>query len=155
MSGMAEQGGTAGAEQVRVLVADDEAIIRILLNHVLTAQSYEVVLAEDGQEAIEILQRERFDLVITDITMPRATGMDVLHTSKTVDPACPVMLITGFPSEDLISQMYGAGAEEYIPKPFDLQSIKDAVARLLARKQGVESENRVREAVPAYGYQTA
>ena len=120
----------------RILAVDDEEVIRILLKEILSDEGYEVATVSDGQEAIEVLERERFDLVMTDLVMPRANGIEVLHTSKRVNPGCPVIVITGYPSVETVVKLMMLGAADYITKPFNIDVVKVTVAKLLARRGG-------------------
>ena len=77
-----------------ILVVDDEASIRNLLTDVLSKQGYEVTTAADGETAIDLLERDHFGLVISDLAMPGANGIQVLLSAKRVDPDYPVIIIT-------------------------------------------------------------
>ncbi|MCH8062326.1 MAG: response regulator [Chloroflexi bacterium] len=116
----------------RILVVDDDQVLLDVLNEILTLRGHEVVTAVDGQEAIELLHTERFDLIITDIVMPRKTGVDVLNEARDIDPRYPVIVITGNPSEETTEKLIRVGAYEFIVKPFDNDRVLTAVTKLLA-----------------------
>ncbi len=118
----------------RILVADDEILIRTLLTEVLTEDGYEVTTAEDGAQAIALLEKERFDLAISDIVMPRANGIEVLLAARQLDPECPVIMITGYPSVDTVIRLVRLGSADYITKPFNVDLIKLTVAKILEMK---------------------
>ena len=132
----AEQSNSAGADDSaligRILVADDDQTLLKLLKEILTSRGHEVVTVVDGQEAIDRLQTERFDLVITDIVMPRKTGVDVLKKARDIDPRYPVIVITGNASEETTEKLIRVGAYEFIVKPFDNERVLTAVTKLLA-----------------------
>src|SRR3954468_16077545 len=90
---------TASA-RARLLVVDDDALMRKLLGRVLSAKGYDVSMAEDGQQAKDLLARARFDLILTDVHMPRMDGIGVLRTVRELDPDFPVILFTASPSAD-------------------------------------------------------
>ena len=115
----------------RILVVDDEEVIRTLLREILTGEGYEVTTADDGQEAVELLEQQRFDLVMTDLVMPRANGVEVLQTSKRVNPGCPVVIVTGYPSVETVVRLVRLGAADYLTKPFNVDVVKVTVAKLL------------------------
>ena len=119
----------------RILVVDDEEPMRKLLDEMLTLGGHEVVTAVDGQDGIERLQKERFDLIITDIVMPLKTGVDVLKKARDIDPRYPVIVITGNASEETIEKLIRVGAYEFIVKPFDNDRLLIAVTKLLAIKK--------------------
>ena len=116
----------------RILVVDDDQAILDVLNRILTSKGHEVVTAADGQEAIDLLQTERFDLIVTDIVMPRKNGIDVLNKARDIDPRYPVIVITGNPSEETTEKLIRIGAYEFIVKPFDNDRVLTAVTKLLA-----------------------
>ena len=117
--------------KARILVVDDEELIRDLLKMVLIDEGYTVVTAADGEEAIERLNKSPFDLVITDLVMPKANGVEVLRAAKGIDPDYPVMVITGYPSVETVTKLVRLGAGDYLTKPFNLDVVKVTVAKLL------------------------
>ncbi|MBW2230731.1 MAG: sigma-54-dependent Fis family transcriptional regulator [Deltaproteobacteria bacterium] len=127
----------------RILVVEDENAIRLALKGLLTREGYEVVLAEDGESAIEIQKREVFDLVLTDLALGRgASGMDVLKAAKELRPETAVVMITAHGSEKIAVEAMKAGAEDYVPKPFDNDELRVVVRRALDRHR-LERENRL------------
>ena len=122
----------------RILVVDDEVIIRALLTEVLEEEGYQVTTADDGEQAIRLLKRGRFDLIIADIIMPRANGIEVLLAAKRLDSDSPVIMITGYPSVNTAVRLVNLGATDYITKPFNVDLIKVTVAKVLEvrRMQG-------------------
>ncbi len=112
------------AQPARVLVVDDERSMRALLDIVLRREGYEVVLADDGRSAIEVLQARAVDLVISDIKMPDVSGVEVLRAAKQADPDLPVVMITAFASTDTAVEAMRLGACDYLSKPFDVDELK-------------------------------
>ncbi|MGE5358532.1 MAG: sigma-54-dependent transcriptional regulator, partial [Bacteroidales bacterium] len=117
--------------QARVLVVDDERSMRELLQIVLRREGYEVVLAESGAAAIGALERQRFDLLISDIKMPDMTGVDVLRAAKGIDPDIVAMMITAFASTETAIEAMRLGACDYLNKPFDVDELKIKVREKL------------------------
>ena len=115
----------------RILVVDDEESIRDLLRLVLTGEGYSVVTANDGEEAIEHLEAQRFDLVITDLVMPKVNGIEVLRAAKRIDSNFPVIVITGYPSVETVTELVRLGAGDYLTKPFNVDVVLVTVAKLL------------------------
>ena len=126
---------TDGLRSARILVVDDEVVIQALLTEILTEEGYRVALAGDGKRAIDLLNREPFDLVITDIVMPHANGVEVLLAAKRLDPALPVVMITGYPSVNTAVRLASLGAVDYITKPFHTDLIKVTVAKVLEMRR--------------------
>ncbi len=123
--------GQGESRPARILVVDDEESIRDLLRLVLTGEGYSVITANDGKEAIEYLEAQRFDLVITDLVMPRVNGVEVLRAAKRIDPNYPVMVITGYPSVETVTKLVRLGAGDYLTKPFNIDVVRVTVAKLL------------------------
>ena len=124
----------AGDRPARVLVVDDEASIRNLLEALLAPQGYEVTVACDGDAAKLFLERMTFEVVITDYLIPgRLNGIDVLRFAKEMNAACQVVVITGNHGPEVQEKAIAFGAADYIPKPFSLGVISQAVANAAGR----------------------
>jgi DNA-binding NtrC family response regulator len=121
--------------QGTLLVADDEAAIRESLGEVLREEGYEVVEAVDGTEAIKALQGRDFDLVIADLRMPGADGLEVLRRTREVSPQTLVILITAYASLETAVEALRQGAHDYIMKPLIFEDVLGKVRRLLDYKQ--------------------
>ena len=124
----------ASVRPSRILVVDNDADIRALLSELLSEEGYEVTTASGGRQAISILDQDRFDLIITDIMMPEVNGMEVLLAARQIDPECPVIMITGYPSAETIERLTTLGASDYITKPFSADMIKQTVRKFLELK---------------------
>ena len=108
----------------RILVVDDERSMRELLAIVLRREGYEVLLAESGRAAIEALEHEPIDLLISDIKMPDLSGVDVLRAAKRIDQDILGIMITAFASTDTAVEAMRLGACDYLSKPFDIDLLK-------------------------------
>ena len=132
---MTETEPTAERRQPRILVVDDERSMRELLAIVLRREGYEVLLAENGRLAIETLEREPVDLLISDIKMPDLTGVDVLRAAKRIDPDILAIMITAFASTETAVEAMRLGACDYLSKPFDVDVLKMKVREKLESRQ--------------------
>ncbi|HSB60370.1 MAG TPA: sigma-54 dependent transcriptional regulator [Vicinamibacteria bacterium] len=124
----------------RVLVVDDEASMREVLEITLRNSGHQVVVAEGGDAALEHLRRDTFDLVITDLRMRRTDGMAVLRAAKEHHPHTIGLVMTAFASTETAVEAMKLGAYDYITKPFKLDEIKLTIAKALERKR-LEEEN--------------
>ena len=120
---------------VKVLVIDDEAIVRVSCERVLQPEGYEVVATSRGDEAIELMEREKFDIVLTDLKMPDMDGLEVLKIIKKRWPDVQVIIITGYGTISTAVQAIKLGAYEYIEKPFTPEDILRVVKSALEEKQ--------------------
>ena len=125
----------------RVLVVDDERSMRELLSIMLRRDGHEVLLAQDGAVAIEMLQRERVDVLITDIRMPEVSGVDVLREAKRIDPDVISIVMTAFASTDTAVEALRLGAADYVNKsPSAANELRLRVRRELERRH-LQREN--------------
>jgi DNA-binding NtrC family response regulator len=127
----------------RILVVEDERAIQIALSGLLRRAGYEVEVSGTGQDAISRLVEHRFDLVLTDLALGNGpNGMDVLLAAKNHRPETSVVMITAHGSEKIAVDAMKAGADDYVPKPFDNDEIRLVVQRALDRHR-LERENRL------------
>jgi two-component system response regulator PilR (NtrC family) len=112
------------ARPARILVVDDERSMRELLAIVLRREGYEVLLAENGRAAIETLEREPVDILISDIKMPDVSGVEVLRAAKQIDKNILGIMITAFASTETAVEAMRLGACDYLSKPFDVDLLR-------------------------------
>jgi CheY-like chemotaxis protein len=126
---MSNQTKDQKAKNNKVLIADDDPTIRMMVQSILEAEGYNVVAAEDGRQASEFLEQRDFasDLafIVLDVMMPGMTGLDVLTRIKlhSVTSAIPVIMLTGENKDSDIMAGYEQGADYYITKPFTRQQL--------------------------------
>ncbi len=120
----------------RVLVIDDEAIVRVSCKRVLEPAGYEVEVTERGQEALKLLQERPFDIVVTDLLMPDMDGLEVLRQIKQQWPRMPVIIITGYGTVSTAVQAVKLGAYDVVEKPFSPETILKVVQKALEERSG-------------------
>jgi two-component system response regulator PilR (NtrC family) len=125
----------------RVLVVDDERSMRELLAIMLKQAGHDVTVADGGKAAIEALNNDAFDLVITDLRMREIDGLAVLRAAKEHSPQTVVLVITAFASTETAVEAMKLGAYDYLTKPFKLDEIKLTIANALERKR-LQDENQ-------------
>ncbi len=134
----------------RLLVVDDEQIALSNLERVLTREGYEVVLEQTGTGALARIEKETFDIVLTDLRMDKVDGMQLLKTSRTRHPNTEVIMITGYATAETAVEAMKQGAFYYIAKPFRLEEVKKVVSEAM-QKIRLRDENRLlREEVQSY-----
>src|SRR3954462_10915472 len=128
---------TAAADRrpPRILVVDDERSMRELLAIVLRREGYEVLLAENGRGAIDMLEHESVDLLISDIKMPDLSGVEVLRAAKRLDQNILGIMITAFASTETAVEAMRLGACDYLSKPFDIDLLKMKVREKIENRQ--------------------
>ena len=123
-----------------ILVVDDEKGMRDFLAIMLQKEGHEVMVADCGEAALEMIRREIFDLVLSDIRMRRISGMEVLREVKACHPDTVVIMITAFASPETAVEAMKEGAYDYISKPFDVESVRITIQRALERRN-LKEEN--------------
>lgn len=134
-------------EGSRVLIVDDEAVIRDGLKRVLEGQNFSVDTCASGYRAIEILQQREFDLIITDLKMPGMSGIEVLKSVRALQPDIPVILITGYATIDTAVEAMKNGASDYISKPFAPDLLLEKVQNSLRQRSTSPDDLCLREEV--------
>jgi putative two-component system response regulator len=132
----------------RVLVIDDEGVIRGLMMEILESAGYEVTGAETAERALSLLDVEDFDLVISDVVMPGLSGLELLERVHALRASLPVVLVTGAGTYDTLSQALDHGAAGLITKPFAHADLKLAAAHALDRASRSREELRERVLAP-------
>ena len=132
------------SKKPQILIVDDELNIRRILQMAFDKAGYDAVTAEDGRTALIELEKQRFEAVITDVTMPGMTGYELQRLINEAAPEIPVIIMTAFGTIPQAVAAIRNGAFEYITKPFDLEHLKKVVAS--AVDQGNEPKKQVRKA---------
>jgi CheY-like chemotaxis protein len=113
----------------KILLVEDEPITRTHLSELLRNEGYDVDEVGDGTEAVKILDKQRFDLVITDFSMPQLDGARLAERIHRKTPDTPVIFTTGYISEDCARALV-AGVAEVIPKPIDPKTLLSTIKRI-------------------------
>lgn len=118
-----------------ILVVDDDDVIRETLHELLSA-NYSCQTADTAEEALKKLEGQRFDVVLTDISMPGLNGMELLKRVVEKYPGTPVIIISGHSDQDHAQGLIRRGAFDYLLKPFRLEVVESSVRRAIEQRQG-------------------
>ena len=118
-----------------ILVADDDPYIRELLNEFLTGEGFEVSQAASGQDVLQAIMGQTYDLILMDMRMPEMTGLDVLKQLHAKKVEVPVILMTAYGSSNIAIQATQLGAYDYITKPFELDDVLLTINRYFERQR--------------------
>lgn len=121
--------------KIQVLVCDDEEGVRESLKLILSGDC-SLSFAVNGEEAVEHVKRHDPDLVIMDIKMPKMNGLEALGQIKKLKPQVRVMIITGYESSDVAAQAMRLGADDYLTKPFDRETVRAKIQKLQNPQKG-------------------
>ena len=114
----------------RILIVDDNPNMASLLSEMLEVFDYDSIRAGDGLEAIEIIEKNRFDLVITDLRMPKMSGLDLLQKIKESTPELPVVVISGYALDEEGDSLLSNLADGFLNKPFKMADIEELLKKV-------------------------
>lgn len=142
-------------ERPRILIVDDEKFIRDILADFLGLEGYFVRTAADGVSALEALSSSRYDLVISDLKMPRMGGIELLEEIPKVSPSTLTVIMTGFGTVETAIDAMKRGAYDYVLKPFKMEEVIHIVQRGIDTQRLTTENLRLKEAVSLYGVSEA
>lgn len=125
----------------KILIVDDDPDILTVIQRLLETDGHKGVTAESGLKALELIMRDTFDLVISDLRMPSMDGIALLREIKTRKPHLPVILVTAYASNETANESLKLGAAAYLFKPFKVKDLLDAV------EQAIPSGNDQEQAI--------
>ncbi len=128
-----------------ILVVDDENSIRITLRELLRDAGYTVKIAEDADQALELLAQESFDVLLSDIILPRVTGIKMLESVKDIAPDVEVVLMTGEPTVETASAAVRSGVADYLTKPISKEKLLKTIANVVLIKSLNDEGRRMTE----------
>ncbi len=129
-------------EKARILVVDDEVDVCNLLGNFLGMRNYSVATALTVKDAIEAVKKERPALVLLDVKLPDASGLDALTAIKEIDPAIKVIMLTALDDNDTIEQSKLRGADDYISKPFNFGYLEGLILQKISHLMRTKKEGR-------------
>jgi len=128
----------------KVLVVDNEKSMRDFLSIVLKKEGYFVETAEDGDQALKLLEKDIFDLVLTDMKMPRMSGLDLLKALKDLSPETIIIMMTAYASAETAVEAMKEGAYDYLTKPFQIDEVKLIIKNALERRKLRQENTQLR-----------
>jgi two-component system, OmpR family, response regulator MprA len=128
----------------RVLVVDDEPAVRRALERALSLDNYDVILAADGQEALDSLAASPADAVVLDVMMPRVDGLEVARRMRRAGDRTPILMLTARDAIDDRVTGLDVGADDYLVKPFALRELQARLRALLRRTGGADGDEALR-----------
>jgi DNA-binding response OmpR family regulator len=114
-----------------ILIAEDDELIIKTIEHKLLKEGYEVILSRNGKDAIEIIKTQEIHLIITDIMMPFASGIEILAAIQATHKKIPVIMLSSLGQEDVILNAFDLGASDFIVKPFSPNELMLRIKRFL------------------------
>lgn len=132
---------------MHVLIVEDDKRVAELIGRVMQENSYRTTIAYDGQEALELVHSQDFDLIITDIILPKLNGVEFCRRVRVIKPHTPIIMLTALGTTNHKVEGLDAGADDYMVKPFEMKELLARVRAVLKRSERV---NTVEEAILSY-----
>jgi DNA-binding response OmpR family regulator len=123
------------SDKSKILIVDDEPLIRDALAFKLTKDGYDVDTAEDGEKAIQKIESEEYDIIISDIMMPFISGFELVKILKERGTDAPVLMLTSLNSETAVLKAFDLGADDFMTKPFSPNELSVRIKKLLKNSQ--------------------
>lgn len=131
-------------KKAQILVVDDESGVRELVGDVLELEGYEVTVAADGLDALSHIRKQKFDLYVLDINMPKIDGLVLLEKVRAGGDSTPALLLSARREKDDIHKGFRVGADDYVTKPFSIEELALRVEAILRRTQTDQTTNILR-----------
>ena len=141
-----------GSERARILIVDDEPQVCSLLKDSLSDRQFQCTITTDSLQAKRMLAVERFAVMVTDISMPEISGLDLLALARKLDPACKVILITGVSNTQYLANALAMGAYDYFAKPFDIDQLAESIRRAVSDENPSHLPARAAKAMQLESY---
>jgi DNA-binding NtrC family response regulator len=125
--------GCGNADAMRILLIEDDENVAEVLADAFSADGHEITIAHSGEEGLTYFAHDRPDAIVLDVRLPNLNGVDVLRQIRSVDPALPVIIMTGLATAGELTEIQRLGVTEIIEKPELLKRFDDALARIAQR----------------------
>lgn len=122
-------------QKIKILLVEDDELMVYLVQRILHNEGYQVTTAQNGKVALELLEKESYDLLLTDILMPHASGFEVISKLKEMKESqnMPIIIMSSVGNEDAITEGFSIGADDFIKKPIMAGELNKRIERLLKK----------------------
>jgi DNA-binding NtrC family response regulator len=124
---------------MKILVVDDDAIVIKSCKRILEAEGFEVLTVPSADEALEIIRKYDFDLLLVDVKMPKHDGMFLMREIKKDLPDTPIIVMSGYPTQETIADVLRLGATQFIPKPFRPDELVKLIRQVIQKASSKKS----------------
>ncbi len=131
----------------QILVIDDEPLIRESLYEILRIEGYRVLMASSGEDALKVIKTQNIDIILTDLKLPKMSGLQLLTEVKKIQPDIEVILITGFGTIETAVEAMKKGAYDYITKPINDHEVKNIICKIVEKKQIIQENKNLRQII--------
>lgn len=126
-------------QKANILVVDDEDTVLLLIKEILADSQHNVIITAHAQDGLKLLEKNDFDLIFVDLKMPKIDGAEFIRLSKKLNPTTPIIIVTGYPNEEIMNRAIQYGPFGIIKKPFTRTDILNAV-KLFLKTRDIKDE---------------
>ena len=126
----------------KILLVEDEAVLREALREWLTDDGYDVEVAESGEEAVERIKEEEFGVIVLDLRLPGIDGLRAFEEAKGVKPETKGVIITAYPTKETLEKAKELGLLDYLPKPFKIEDLEKIISRALEEVEEKKTKDK-------------
>ncbi len=141
-------------EKVKVLLCEDDENLGTLLCEYLIAKGYDTILCPDGEAGLREFAKEKFDMVITDVMMPKKDGFALAQEIRQINAQIPIIFLTARVQKEDVLEGFDKGADDYITKPFSMEELVKRVEAIKRRVRGKKSKESTRYKIGRYNFDT-
>ncbi len=141
-------------EKIKVLLCEDDENLGTLLCEYLIAKGYDAILCPDGEAGLKEFQKEKFDMVITDVMMPKKDGFALAQDIRQFNTQIPIIFLTARVQKEDVLEGFDKGADDYITKPFSMEELVKRVEAILRRVRGKKTKESTRYKIGRYNFDT-
>ncbi len=122
----------------KILIIEDEPVVWSLLRRIITGMGHQVELASDGQKGLALAGQGQFDVIVSDLHMPgQPAGMELIRQLHNLCPKCPIVIVSGYPSAETLSECEQLGITDFLTKPFEMTFVQASIEKILKTKAGM------------------
>ena len=129
------------AKKNKILLVEDEAVVRESVQDWLTDDGYDIECVESGEEALERLKKEEFGVIVLDLRLPGIDGLQVFEHAREITPETKGVIITAYPSQETLEKAKGLGLVDYLPKPFKVENLEKIISGALGELEEKKLKN--------------
>ncbi len=121
---------------MKILVVDDDAIVIKSCRRILESEGFEVLTVSSAEEALEMIKKYDFDLLLIDVKMPKYDGLYLMREIKKELPEVPIIVMSGYPTQETVKEVMRLGANQFIPKPFRPDELMRVIRQVIQKVPG-------------------
>ena len=124
----------------KILILEDEAPVMEFLKSIITGMGHEVVGSNNGRDGLELVRITKADVIVSDLHMPEEpNGMALIRMVRALQPQCPIVIVSGYPTTEVMAEAEQLGITDFLTKPFEIPFVRSVLSRMLANKSAAPS----------------